>query len=98
MGAFLGYLKTNVTPGEAGNYLWATIYILVIFALVSVAVMLMTWLERKILAHMQVRLGPMRVGPHGLLQPIADAVKLMLKEDIIPTEADKVVFWFAPGR
>lgn len=96
MGAFLDYLKTNVTPGEAGNYLWATIYILVIFALVSVAVMLMTWLERKILAHMQVRLGPMRVGPHGLLQPIADAVKLMLKEDIIPTEADKVVFWFAP--
>jgi NADH-quinone oxidoreductase subunit H len=96
MGSFLDYLKTNVTPGEAGNYLWATIYILVIFALVSVAVMLMTWLERKILAHMQVRLGPMRVGPHGLLQPIADAVKLMLKEDIIPTEADKVVFWFAP--
>jgi NADH-quinone oxidoreductase subunit H len=96
MGAFLDYLKLDVTPGEAGNYLWATIYILVIFALVSVAVMLMTWLERKVLAHMQVRLGPMRVGPHGLLQPIADAVKLMLKEDIIPAEADKVVFWFAP--
>jgi NADH-quinone oxidoreductase subunit H len=96
MRALTDYLHMNVTPGEAGNYLWATIYILVIFALVSVAVMLMTWLERKVMAHMQVRLGPMRVGPHGLLQPIADALKLILKEDIMPAGADKVVFWLAP--
>ncbi len=96
MRALTDYLHMNVTPGEAGNYLWATIYILVIFALVSVAVMLMTWLERKVMAHMQVRLGPMRVGPHGLLQPIADALKLILKEDIVPAGADKVVFWLAP--
>jgi NADH-quinone oxidoreductase subunit H len=91
------YLDTKgLTPGGAGNIFWATVYILLVFGGLSVAVIAMNWLERKILAHMQVRLGPMRVGPHGLLQPIADAIKLLLKEDIIPAEADKIIFWIAP--
>ncbi|HXZ41411.1 MAG TPA: complex I subunit 1 family protein [Terriglobales bacterium] len=90
------FLSMNTTPGQAGNVFWAVVYIFVVFGGVSVAVVAMNWLERKALAHFQVRLGPMRVGPHGLLQPIADAVKLLTKEDIIPEEADRFVFWIAP--
>ena len=97
-GFITDYLNHNVqvTPGQYGSPFWALVYILIVFGGVSLAVVCMNWLERKILAHMQVRLGPMRVGPHGLLQPIADALKLILKEDIIPEGADRFVFWLAP--
>src|SRR5499425_1069187 len=61
-----------------------------------VAVTYMVLLERKVIAWAQSRLGPMRVGPYGVLQPIADAVKLMIKEDITPVRADKWVFTAAP--
>ena len=58
--------------------------------------MVLTWIERKFLARIQQRMGPMRVGPHGLLQPIADVIKLISKEDILPSWADKPIYWMAP--
>src|SRR4051812_49124753 len=73
--------------------LLVTLIIIAVFPLVAGYIVLV---ERKVLADFQVRLGPMRVGPHGLLQPLADALKLMLKEDIIPTDSDHAIFWFAP--
>src|SRR3954464_12223236 len=70
--------------------------ILIVLNATLVAVTYMVLLERKVIAWVQARLGPMRVGPHGVLQPIADAVKLMIKEDITPVRADKWVFTAAP--
>ena len=72
------------------------IKIVILLNAVLVSVTYMVLLERKVIAWVQSRLGPMRVGPHGVLQPIADAIKLMIKEDITPTRADKAVFTLAP--
>src|SRR5215471_6545846 len=70
--------------------------LIVLFAGVLPAVTYMVLLERKVIAWAQSRLGPMRVGPYGVLQPVADAIKLMLKEDITPVKADRWVFTAAP--
>ena len=70
--------------------------IVIVFNILLLVVAYMTYVERKVLGHIQVRLGPMHVGFHGLLQPIADAVKLMTKEDITPRAADRVVHTLAP--
>ena len=67
-----------------------------LLAFLSVMVLALTWLERKALARIQMRMGPMRVGFHGAMQPIADAVKLIGKEDILPSWADRRVYWLAP--
>jgi NADH-quinone oxidoreductase subunit H len=70
--------------------------IVTVFAVVMGIVAYATWVERKVIGHMQTRLGPMNTGWHGLLQPIADGLKLFFKEDIIPAEASKVPFILAP--
>ncbi|HSB70348.1 MAG TPA: NADH-quinone oxidoreductase subunit NuoH [Candidatus Methylomirabilis sp.] len=69
----------------------------VVFGALLLTVAYMTWIERKVIADIQVRLGPMRVGPHGLLQPIADGIKLMFKEDLIPSHVDRTLFLLAPA-
>src|ERR671912_1252050 len=82
---------------ETVNYVvWPFIQIGAVVTAVAVWAAYATYLERKISAFMQARLGPMRVGPWGLLQPIADAVKLLTKEDIRPDKADTYIFFFAP--
>src|SRR5260221_3048834 len=77
-------------------FLIPTLKILIVLNATLVAVTYMVLLERKVIAWAQSRLGPMRVGPYGILQPVADAIKLMLKEDITPVLADKWVFTAAP--
>ena len=72
------------------------IKMLVIFGVCLLLVAYTTWIERKALGHFQLRYGPMRVGYHGLLQPIADAVKNFFKEEVVPDNADRAVFLLAP--
>ena len=74
---------------------WAIKAIILIFALLT-GFAYLTWYERKVLARMQVRYGPNRAGPKGLLQPIADAVKLIFKEELIPEKAERTLFILAP--
>jgi NADH-quinone oxidoreductase subunit H len=82
---------------SADQPLWLTFIVAFIFMnVLLVGMAYMTWFERKVLARMQDRYGPTRTGPAGLLQPIADGIKLLGKEDLIPGAADKVVFYFAP--
>jgi NADH-quinone oxidoreductase subunit H len=72
------------------------IKVLVVFGALLVSVMMMIWFERKVISDMQARIGPNRAGPFGLLQSLADGIKLFFKEDLLPERADRLVFKLAP--
>lgn len=93
----LGMAQNASAPDNTTDPLWMVGIkaFLVVFGLLT-AFAYMTLIERRLLARIQIRQGPNRVGPDGLLQPVADAIKSILKEDIVPKAADKVVFWLAP--
>jgi len=76
--------------------LWIAVGLLVLFGALSLVVLSLTWLERKTLGRLQRRLGPTRTGPMGIIQPIADGLKLILKEDIVPSSSERAIFWLAP--
>ena len=76
--------------------IWALIKVVLVLAMVATVVTFTTLYERKLLGWVQIRLGPNRVGPWGLLQPIADALKLMTKEIVSPARADKTLFYLGP--
>ena len=78
------------------DFIWIVVALFLMFTGLSIVVLSLTWLERKVLGRLQRRLGPTRTGPMGLLQPMADALKLILKEDIIPASSEKAIFWVAP--
>jgi NADH-quinone oxidoreductase subunit H len=85
----------GVAPALA-NFIMSLLGVVVIAAFVLLVDIFLVWLERKVVARFQDRLGPNRLGPFGLIQPIADVIKLLIKEDITPNGADKVVYNMAP--
>ncbi|EQD47996.1 NADH dehydrogenase (quinone), partial [mine drainage metagenome] len=86
---FLGHISLGVV-------LIVVVKVLVAFVALLVSVLLMIWFERKIISDMQNRIGPNRAGPYGILQTLADGIKLFFKEDLIPEKSDRFAFKLAP--
>jgi len=93
-----GVLATDSTLSDFNQLIWWLVLLKVgiVFMFLLLTTIFMIWFERRVIGRMQNRPGPNRAGPWGLLQPIADALKLPLKEDIVPTGVDKLVFFVAP--
>lgn len=91
-------MAIQMLPPDWPGGFWAhwAVFVVIIFVFVLGVMMMALWFERRAAAIMQARLGPNRTGPFGLLQPVADAVKLLLKEDIVPAKGDKLLHWLAP--
>src|SRR5712692_4461515 len=76
--------------------LLALLKTLIVVAVIMHVLAYLQWIERKVIAHVQLRIGPRRVGPHGLLQPLADVIKLITKEDMLPSHVNKFFYFLAP--
>jgi NADH-quinone oxidoreductase subunit H len=88
-------------PLLSGHISWSVLLIVILkvvisFVILLVATMLMVWFERKLIAGMQNRVGPNKAGPWGILQTLADGIKLFFKEDLLPDKVDKKIFRLAP--
>ena len=89
-------LLQSLLGNDAGLAVWTLLKIVAIVAPLMIGVAYLTLAERKVIGYMQIRIGPNRVGPKGLLQPLADGVKLLMKEIILPTQSSKGLFLVAP--
>src|SRR6201999_2219267 len=91
-------LAVDSTLSDFNQLIWWMVLLKVgiVFVFLLLTTIFMIWFERRVIGRMQNRPGPNRAGPWGLLQPVAEALKLPLKEDIVPTTVDKVVFFIAP--
>jgi len=93
----LSYPQASLPPDWPGGFWWHwLLFTVIIIVFVLALVMGYIWLERRAMGRMQARLGPNRCGPFGLIQPVADAIKVLLKENITPANSDKIVHWLAP--
>jgi NADH-quinone oxidoreductase subunit H len=96
VGAFLDWIRDQGAPDWVPYVVSGVIGVVAILLWVVVSQLAFIWIERRVIGRMQARIGPNRVGPQGLLQPVADTIKLFLKEAITSRKADKVLFWAGP--
>jgi NADH-quinone oxidoreductase subunit H len=91
-------LYAGILPPDWPSGFWShlIVFVVILFVFIILMAMAFIYFERRVLARFQIRIGPNRIGPFGLLQPVADTIKILIKEDIIPNKADKLIHLLAP--